>query len=1162
MKKILFLISIFSILSVNAATEAVILKGRKAAEKVPGSEIVRLKDFTSIPNYVKFSKGKEIPLNKLESWLKRFYKSDATYGLKLIGQQDDQIGYTHYRYQQTVNGVPVKFGMYIAHVKNGVVESINGELFDNVSTATASMTEASALNSALNYIKAESYKWEIPAQEEQLKYELEDPTATYYPKGELVLISNNANIQDALVLAYVFNIYSEKPFGRKEVYVNAQTGAIVWEENKIHEADVTGNASTLYSGTQTITSDNASGPFRLREAGRGNGIRTYSNGNTTTYSTADVTNGSANWTTPDATLDAHWGAEMTYDYFLNEHGRNSIDGAGFALISHVHHDNNYQNAFWDGQRMTYGDGSGNNTPLTSLDIAGHEIAHGLTSNTANLVYQAESGALNESFSDIFGNSVERVARPSQFSWEVGEDLNWVIRNMANPNANGDPDTYFGTNWASLTGGDNGGVHTNSGVQNFWYYLLSDGGSGTNDNGDAYTVNALGLTDAGRVAFRNLTVYLTSSSQYADARFYAIQSAVDLFGACTSQVGEVTNAWYAVGVGSIYSPSTVSDFNSPSISSCSAPFTVNFSNTSVNGSTFNWDFGDGNNSTLTNPSNTYNNYGTYTVELIADGGSTCGVDTNIKVAYITIDSTLACITTLPTSGTASTETACAGILYDSGGAGGLYGDLEDAQITISPPGAGSVDLNFASFDIEPGSSAGVCDYDYIEIFNGPDGTFPLIGRYCNNNIPTVVSSTSGSITLVFHSDQSVVGAGFEINWSCNIPTQPPTSEFSSDVDTTCTGVINFTDLSTNGPTGWGWDFGDGLGTSTLQNPGYTYGANGLYTVQLTSTNVNGNDVETKTNYIFVDRPAAPTTVGVTICENNTGNISASGSGVLNWYTSATGGGIINTGNTYTTPSLTTTTTYYVEDLIIAPNQNMGKIDNTGSGANFNNQQYLIFDVFQPMEIIDVQTYPGASGLRTIELRNSSGAVLQSKLVAINGTGPKTVTLNFTVMPGTDYQLGLAAATSTIDLFRNDGSVNYPYALSGLASITASSAGTNPQNYYYFFYDWNVKGMDCLSPRAPVTATVQICTGIDGVDGGSEVTSFLNSGNNLELGLTNLDQGNYNLVVLNALGQVVVSDQINVTSVQQTEIVNMQNKSKGLYYVKLYNADDNFTIKLVK
>ena len=93
---------------------------------------------------------------------------------------------------------------------------------------------------------------------------------------------------------------------------------------------------------------------------------------------------------------------MTYDYFLNVHGRNSIDNNGFRLDSYIHHDDNYANAFWDGQRMTYGDGNGNNSPFTALDIAGHEITHGLTNMTANLVYKDESGALNESFSDIFG----------------------------------------------------------------------------------------------------------------------------------------------------------------------------------------------------------------------------------------------------------------------------------------------------------------------------------------------------------------------------------------------------------------------------------------------------------------------------------------------------------------------------------------------------------------------------------------------------------------------------------------------------------------------------------------------------------------------------------------------------------------------------------------
>ena len=121
--------------------------------------------------------------------------------------------------------------------------------------------------------------------------------------------------------------------------------------------------------------------------------------------------------------------------------------------------------------------------------------------------------------------------------------------------------YFGTNGAPLGGADNGGVHSNSGVQNFWYYLLVDGGTGTNDLGNLYSVNGLGLTDASRIAFRNLTIYLTPSSNYNDARFFAIQSAVDLFGGCTAEVESVTNAWYAVGVGSLYVSTTVSDFYS-------------------------------------------------------------------------------------------------------------------------------------------------------------------------------------------------------------------------------------------------------------------------------------------------------------------------------------------------------------------------------------------------------------------------------------------------------------------------------------------------------------------------------------------------------------------------------------------------------------------------
>ena len=131
--------------------------------------------------------------------------------------------------------------------------------------------------------------------------------------------------------------------------------------------------------------------------------------------------------------------------------------------------------------------------------------------------------------------------------------------MSNPNSHGDPDTYMGTSWATGPG-DSGGVHTNSGVQNFWYYLLTVGGSGTNDNSDTYSVTGQGWTKAGAIAFRNNTVYLTPSSQYADARFYSIEAAKDLYGACSPEVIATTNAWYAVGVGDEFTFGVTADFN--------------------------------------------------------------------------------------------------------------------------------------------------------------------------------------------------------------------------------------------------------------------------------------------------------------------------------------------------------------------------------------------------------------------------------------------------------------------------------------------------------------------------------------------------------------------------------------------------------------------------
>ncbi|MCG2760014.1 MAG: M4 family metallopeptidase, partial [Candidatus Delongbacteria bacterium] len=274
--------------------------------------------------------------------------------------------------------------------------------------------------------------------------------------------------------------------------------------------------------------------------------------NGTIYSSSiDFTDSDTFFETDGAAVNAHWGTERTYDYYLDVHGRNSYDDNGAALKSYVHYDLNFFNAFWDGYVMTYGDGDGYTaTALVSLDIVGHEITHAVTERTAGLIYSYESGAVNESFSDIFGQSIEFHNNDSTASWNLGDEIYLdgvsMVRSMNDPNSQGDPDTYLGINWESGSS-DNGGVHTNSGVQNYWYYLLVDGGTGTNDNSYNYNVSGIGLESAEQIAYRNLSVYLTPGSQYIDARAGSEQAAIDLFGAGSDEYYSVVEAWNAVGV---------------------------------------------------------------------------------------------------------------------------------------------------------------------------------------------------------------------------------------------------------------------------------------------------------------------------------------------------------------------------------------------------------------------------------------------------------------------------------------------------------------------------------------------------------------------------------------------------------------------------------------
>lgn len=545
----IFKITTFAFLSV--------LGGSLFAQQNQLSEFVQTKPADNFNLYVN-----DNPLSA--EGLIKFYKKDLGLSdkddLVLIKAEEDKTGIKHYRYQQTYEGTKVFGAQYLVHEKNGSVISSNGNLVEFVmNSGTATVSNKIAIDKAIKHVGASNYMWENDGEEALLRKIKKDANASYYPTAELVYYSphfskNGNNYR----LAYKVEVYAKQPLSKQDVFVDAISGEIINSYDKIHHVEVTGTATTKYAGSQSIQTDSlGASSYRLREYARGGGIETYNMLQGTNYSAAvDFTDTDNLWNNvnpqqDEAATDAHWAAEMTYDYFFNEHGRNSFDNLGTILLSYVHYDANYSNAFWDGVRMTYGDGDGTTySALTSLDVGGHEIAHGVTEFSANLIYQNESGALNESFSDIFGTSVEFFADPGNADWFIGEDFDINgngFRSMSDPNSAGDPDTYLGNNW-EFGAVDNGGVHTNSGVQNYWFYLLSVGGSGTNDNNYVYSVNALGIDTAAAIAYRNLTVYLTQSSEYWDARTGSLQAAADLYGPCSNAVIEVSKAWAAVGVG--------------------------------------------------------------------------------------------------------------------------------------------------------------------------------------------------------------------------------------------------------------------------------------------------------------------------------------------------------------------------------------------------------------------------------------------------------------------------------------------------------------------------------------------------------------------------------------------------------------------------------------
>jgi Zn-dependent metalloprotease len=457
----------------------------------------------------------------------------------------DADGTTHTRYARTLDGLPVLGGDLIVHEKKGgalkgVTKAQSKQL--KVATTTAKVAPATASAKALSSARS------LGASK---------AAADKAPRKVVWAADGTPRLAYETVVG---GLQKDGTPNQLHVITDATTGEKIFQYQGIEN----GVGNTEYSGKVTLGTTASGSSYTLSDGARG-GHKTYNLNHGSSGKGTLFTNSTDTWGngTPQnaetAAADAHYGAAETWDYYKNVHGRTGIRGDGVAAYSRVHYGNSYVNAFWDDSCfcMTYGDGYSNAAPLTALDVAGHEMSHGVTAATAGLIYSGESGGLNEATSDIFGTAVEfysnTAADPGDYL--IGEkiDINGdgtPLRYMDKPSKDGASADY----WSSTVG--NKDVHYSSGVANHFFYLLSEGSGAKVVNGvqynsptyDGKSVPGIGRANAEKVWFKALSQYMTSSTNYAAARTATLKAAADLFGQGSASYNTVANTWAAVNVG--------------------------------------------------------------------------------------------------------------------------------------------------------------------------------------------------------------------------------------------------------------------------------------------------------------------------------------------------------------------------------------------------------------------------------------------------------------------------------------------------------------------------------------------------------------------------------------------------------------------------------------
>lgn len=494
----------------------------------------------------------------------------------------DPMGYTHFRFNQYYKNIRIANAEYIVHInKKGLAYVANGRYVRSMNRNVAyKLTSTQALDKALGKIKATRYKWQDKYWEQEIKERTKNPDTSYYPKGELIWtkdLSNDNWQASNFRLAYQFDIFASAPRISRRLEIDANTGEVI-NDIPLELNCTPTTVNTIWNGSRSISTQLYDFiNYRLSDDCDATNywVRDFNfNFIDETYSPVEILSSNNNsWSSNNNQIfggSVLWALRSSGNYFKNTFARNGWNDNNGQVYGYVNayflcqdiFGNVYpcsDNASFNPSTGEMFVGLGSSGTLANsygtLDIIGHEFTHGVTGTTAELVYSGESGAINESLSDIFGTVIESITLNTNNDYLMGEDrTSGAIRSLSNPNQYSQPDTYQGTYW--YTGAaDYGGVHTNSGVMNYWFYLISNGGSGTNDKGNAFTVTSISSSEAAFITYQSY-YFMTSTTNYTDVRNATLASAKTYYGNCSNEAYQIANAWYAVGVGN--KPATLGD----------------------------------------------------------------------------------------------------------------------------------------------------------------------------------------------------------------------------------------------------------------------------------------------------------------------------------------------------------------------------------------------------------------------------------------------------------------------------------------------------------------------------------------------------------------------------------------------------------------------------